>query len=331
MSYNCNSYLLMEENKNTIPYKNNKTSYRSYFTPYNPINPFYMPYHNDIPYQNNQFNKYNFYLNNNITNKANHFILNDINQSFNQCSSSKDNKIILFQSQNYFYPKNIKNNKLKRRKKNNKYNNDEKRVKKIEQIQERKSSLDTNSSDSDYKEFLFKEDNEFNDIKEKKELNIKNEEKEDFILKNNKEQKDENSDELYTISNCRRFSKRSNRSDESNCTISTLPCSDIDKKETGLETSLDHKINPKTENTVILNVKVKISKDNYAYFKLKRFDDIFITITYFCEINHLNENLIKPLIIKSLCALNTIYKTMNSNIDKKNIDILKQIKNENNL
>ena len=52
-----------------------------------------------------------------------------------------------------------------------------------------------------------------------------------------------------------------------------------------------------------------------------------MTIQYFCEINNLDEKFIKPLIIKSLCAINTIYQVMNSKIDEKNITTLKEVKN----
>ena len=60
---------------------------------------------------------------------------------------------------------------------------------------------------------------------------------------------------------------------------------------------------------------------------MKRYDDIFTTIQYFCEINNLDEKFIKPLIIKSLCAINTIYQVMNNKIDEKNISTLKEVKN----
>ena len=84
--------------------------------------------------------------------------------------------------------------------------------------------------------------------------------------------------------------------------------------------------NPEFENTVILLVNVKISKDKIAIFKLKRYDDVFETIKLFCEINLIDENLIKPLIIKSLNTLNTIYQIMNCKLDNKQINLLKNIK-----
>lgn len=81
------------------------------------------------------------------------------------------------------------------------------------------------------------------------------------------------------------------------------------------------------ENTEILRVKVKIAKDKEVVFKLKRYDDVFETIKIFCEINSIDEKLIKPLIMKSLSTLNTIYQIMNSKLDEQEINILKKIKN----
>ena len=53
-----------------------------------------------------------------------------------------------------------------------------------------------------------------------------------------------------------------------------------------------------------------------------------MTIQYFCEINNLKEEMIKPLIIKSLCAINTIYQVMNSKMDAKNLELLKEVQNK---
>ena len=84
-------------------------------------------------------------------------------------------------------------------------------------------------------------------------------------------------------------------------------------------------INPIAENTEILNVNVKISKNKSAIFKLRRFDDLFLTVKLFCEINSIDEKLMKPIIIKSLCALNNIYQVFNTQIDDNNLKRLRFI------
>ena len=98
------------------------------------------------------------------------------------------------------------------------------------------------------------------------------------------------------------------------------------QKNKGEIGNVEYEGNPEFENTVILLVNVKISKDKTAIFKLKRYDDVFETIKLFCEIYSIDEYLIKPLIIKSLNTLNTIYQIMNCNLDNRQINVLKNIK-----
>ena len=88
----------------------------------------------------------------------------------------------------------------------------------------------------------------------------------------------------------------------------------------------NQQINPYNENTEILKVNVKLPNNQTVIFKLRRFDDLFLTIKLFCEINSIDEKFIKPLIIKSLCTINTIYQLYNSNIPSENIPILQRIK-----
>lgn len=92
---------------------------------------------------------------------------------------------------------------------------------------------------------------------------------------------------------------------------------------------INNELNPTNkymENTEILKVQVKINKNETATFKIKRFDDLFLTISLFCEIYSIDEKLMKPIIMKVLSSLNTIYQIYNSDISKENIDTLKKIK-----
>ena len=89
-------------------------------------------------------------------------------------------------------------------------------------------------------------------------------------------------------------------------------------------------INPIIENTEILKVNVKIAKDKNVVFKLRRFDDLFLTVKLFCEINSISEKLMKPIITKALCTLNSIYQIYNTQLDSHNIKILKILKTINN-
>lgn len=86
-------------------------------------------------------------------------------------------------------------------------------------------------------------------------------------------------------------------------------------------------INQNIDNTEILNVNIKISKNKNIVFKLRRFDDVFFTVKIFCKINSIDEKLIKPIIIKIFLTLNIVYRVMNCNISPECISLLKEIKN----
>lgn len=183
---------------------------------------------------------------------------------------------------------------------NNSLNDQEENIfKKINMIKinkQRKASIDTTVSSISYNSST----NDDNENKEKQENILNNQNYSlpsfDNNKKENKNLSKENNDKLAKNINC-------------------------DKNE-------EYKGNPELENTEILRVNVKISKDKKAVFKLKRYDDLFETIKLFCEINSVDEKLIKPLIIKSLSTLNTIYQIMNSKLDNKQINLLKKIQKD---
>ena len=82
------------------------------------------------------------------------------------------------------------------------------------------------------------------------------------------------------------------------------------------------------ENTVVLSINVKISPTRIVSFKLKKYDDLFLTVKLFCEINKIREELIKPIIIKSLEAMNKVYIVMNSKLAQNDIEQLLRIKKQ---
>ena len=94
---------------------------------------------------------------------------------------------------------------------------------------------------------------------------------------------------------------------------------------------ISQSINPLVENTEILKIKVKIEKDKYLLFKLRRFDDLFLTVKLFCEINNIEEKLIKPIITMVLCGLNSIYQIYNTQLEMDNIKILRLVRNYNDI
>ena len=181
---------------------------------------------------------------------------------------------------------------------------------------------------------------------EKNENEIENLKINDIDNKNENDMDDEDYKITKAKNGGRRFSSYSKNSDCSKCSKSTLntSISSIKEKEVLEDDSQNLKEkecenkkeiknetekyqgNPAFENTVILNVQVKLSKDRTAVFKLKRYDDLFLTIKLFCEINSVDEELIKPLIVKSLMTINSIYQIMNTKLDEEQISLLNKIK-----
>ena len=160
-----------------------------------------------------------------------------------------------------------------------------KRINEIKMTKRRKSSTDTTVSSTSYNSSSYENENE----EEKDEENKEN----------------DTSFDLYN----------ENISDSEETEEKTPKC---DENEECI-------VNREFENTEILRVEVKISNGKKAVFKLKRYDDVFETIKLFCEINSVDEKFIKPLIIKSLSTLNTIYQIMNSKLNIKHINILQEV------
>ena len=76
------------------------------------------------------------------------------------------------------------------------------------------------------------------------------------------------------------------------------------------------------ENTVILTLKIKISKNDYRIFNLKKYDDLFLSLEKFFDINKIKQELIKPVIIKVFAALNKTFWLLNNKIGKKDQEYL---------
>lgn len=281
---------------------------------FNPSNP------NFIPYQICQNNN-SIYNNSYVWSQNNSF-----NFNFNKFDS--------------FYPKNYKNNS---RYNKSKFINKNISQSKSNQLRNEETSFEenemektnnTNSPNTSLEE----------ELNEPKQENLKINDNDDNLEENFSKNKKRgrrlsNISKTSDISKCSKSTAYAstcpnNEKDvaEENSLIGSLNKDDFKNKETkndNNEGTEKYQGNPAFENTEILNVQVKIAKDRTAVFKLKRYDDLFLTIKLFCEINSVDEKLIKPLIIKSLSTLNTIYQVMNSQLDNQQINLLKTIKKNN--
>ena len=68
------------------------------------------------------------------------------------------------------------------------------------------------------------------------------------------------------------------------------------------------------ENTIILTLKLKIKKDEYINFNLRRYDDLFESLKEFVHLNKIKEDLLKPMVIKVFEILNKIFYLLNNKI-----------------
>ena len=289
-------------------------------------------YHNrQIPKKKTNYNKKTSFQN---TNKYNS------NQSWKKqffYNNWKDNKENDKNYTNYLYHpnNNIKNNSTK-----NYFYTFE-----TEEIYTNKDSLDcttTQSNSSTHEESANTETNSHEIEKENisnssENINLNNEKKEEKINQNlNKNLENKKNDSADFVLNCQNVMNSNNNSNsqkiienndnkyyKGNSSSIIEPYNKFNS--VNQELNISPMINSIIENTEILNVNVKIAKDKNAIFKLRRFDDLFLTVKLFCEINSIDEKMMKPIISIALCTLNSIYQIYNTKLDMKNIRVLQML------
>jgi hypothetical protein len=72
--------------------------------------------------------------------------------------------------------------------------------------------------------------------------------------------------------------------------------------------------NSLNENTIILTIKLKVGKNDYRIFNLKKYDDLFVSLEKFVDLNQINQELVKPLVNKIFKTLNKIFWLLNNKI-----------------
>ncbi len=80
------------------------------------------------------------------------------------------------------------------------------------------------------------------------------------------------------------------------------------------------------ENTVILEIIVKLNNNKNLLFKLRRFDDMFEVIKESCKVNDISESLIPFFAYKIIKAMNSIYGIVNLKLTEDEINYLKKLK-----
>ena len=68
------------------------------------------------------------------------------------------------------------------------------------------------------------------------------------------------------------------------------------------------------ENTIILTVSLKVGPNDYRTFNLKKYDDLFISLEKFFDLNKIKQDLVKPIVTKIFDALNKTFWLLNNKI-----------------
>ena len=79
------------------------------------------------------------------------------------------------------------------------------------------------------------------------------------------------------------------------------------------------------DNIIILCVAIKVGKNDIRIFKLKKFDDLFVSLEKFIKYNKIKEELVKPLITAILKALNKIFYALNNKIGRYDLEYLNSL------
>ena len=88
------------------------------------------------------------------------------------------------------------------------------------------------------------------------------------------------------------------------------------------------KENCTNENTVILTLKIKVAPNDFRTFNLKKYDDLFISLEKFFDLNKIKQDLVKPIVTKIFAALNKIFWLLNNkigNYDKEYLESLHKL------
>ena len=82
----------------------------------------------------------------------------------------------------------------------------------------------------------------------------------------------------------------------------------------------------KEEDKVILAINIKISKEKYVFFQLKKSDDISSVLKKFCEDNEIEPQLNKYLSLNITKVLNYINAIKNLKLKNEEIELLNHIR-----
>ena len=147
-------------------------------------------------------------------------------------------------------------------------------------------------------------------------FNNKNNSKNNYFNSEFLEQNNKINDEKMTISSSHNSKKNSINCFEKNLSDinNNLEIKSRKKSKIYYNKFNNSKENFLNENTIILTVKIKVGKNDIRSFNLKKYDDLFVSLEKFVNINKINQELVKPLVTKIFKTLNKIFWLINNKI-----------------
>ena len=172
-----------------------------------------------------------------------------------------------------------------------------------------------------------KKNNQNNKFKfQKKSCTNKNDDNK-ILNGNNKTKNDEKIEINNSISN--NSSKSGKASNNSTKICSSSLKSDKKLNENNKKKYFNKFNSPKencvNENTVILSLQIKVGPKDIRVFNLKKYDDLFVSLEKFFDINQIRQDLVKPIVTKIFEALNKIFWLLNNKIGNYDLEYLNSL------
>ena len=77
---------------------------------------------------------------------------------------------------------------------------------------------------------------------------------------------------------------------------------------------------------MILEINIKLSKDKSIFFKLKKYDDMFLVAKNACKENEISEKYVNFFVYSIMKALNSIYGIYNLKLNEDEISLINKLK-----
>ena len=180
----------------------------------------------------------------------------------------------------------------------------------------------------------FKKNSDGNYVKKKSNSNYDNDEKIDVSNFNSNNSIKSGSGSEKSNTNSSKNSSKNNKSTKSDVTnkkndkknnLNNCGNGNNQRKKYYNKFNSSNENNITNENTVILTLKIKVAPNDFRTFNLKKYDDLFISLEKFFDLNKIKQDLVKPIVTKIFAALNKIFWLLNNKIGIYDLEYLSSL------